>query len=204
MANQTVQVWDIAVRIFHWSLVIFFTVSYFTGEEESLTHIYTGYAVLGLVVFRLLWGFIGSRHARFSDFIYSRGTVVEYLKSLVSGNPKSYSGHNPAGGWMVIALLVSLALTTLTGIKVYGLEGHGPLADNQITLELIASAYADSDEHKYSGENEAEEELWEEIHEFWSNLTVLLIILHIAGVMISSRIHKENLVKAMITGKKKK
>lgn len=203
MSNNTIKVWDPLVRIFHWSLVVFFVIAYLTGEEENDLHIISGYAVLALVLFRLVWGVIGSRHARFSDFVYPPGVVKAYLKSLVSGNPKRYPGHNPAGGYMVILLLFMLLVTSLTGLKVYGLEGHGPLAGGaEIVLVKVAIADEDEDDEHDEGNKDAEE-WWEEVHEFASNLTVFLILLHVAGVFVSGRVHRENLVKAMVTGTKR-
>ncbi len=194
--NDTVRVWDPLVRIFHWSLVLFFTVAYFIGEDESLWHIYSGYIVGGLVIFRIVWGFIGTRHARFSDFVSSPAKVLEYGRSLLKGRPIHYLGHNPAGGYMVLALLVMLSITTLSGLELYAAEeGKGPFAE---ALTLVPAAYADEEEY---GE-EGGEEVWEEIHELASNLTVLLVILHIAGVAVSSVLHRENQVRAMITGRK--
>ena len=202
--NNEIKVWDILVRIFHWSLVIAFFIAYFTGEEENNWHIYAGYTVLGLISFRVIWGFIGTKHARFSDFIYSPKTVFQYLKRLVMKNPKHYLGHNPAGGWMVILLVVSLFVVTISGLKVYAIEeGKGPLANsNQITL--INESYASAGEYEYEEKeaHEDEEEFWEEIHESATNFTLALIFLHIIGVIVSSRLHKENLIKAIITGKK--
>ena len=212
-SNET-RVWDPLIRLFHWSLVLTFFISYFTGDEENQLHIYAGYAVLGLIVFRLIWGIIGTKHARFSDFMTPPGKVIEYLKSLGSGKPKHYLGHNPAGGWMVIVLLMSLFVTTISGLKLYAVEeGKGPLAAVTTEVSLISSAYADKDEDEIDyGKEYAEHEgqggereggdFWEEIHEVSSNLTLLLIFLHVAGVIVSSKLHKENMVKAMITGKK--
>lgn len=210
-----IRVWDPLIRLFHWSLVVTFFISYFTGDEENLLHIYTGYAVLGLVVFRLLWGIIGSKHARFSDFFYSPTKVVEYIKGLFSGKPQHYLGHNPAAGWMVIALLISLFVTTISGLQVYAVEdGKGPLAGVSSEFSLISTANADDDEkehgeHAYSDEkgeeNGGEKEggkFWVELHEVSANFTLLLIFFHISGVIVSSKLHKENLVKAMITGRK--
>jgi len=211
MESKTIRVWDLPVRVFHWSLVILFTLAYFTGDEENQLHIYSGYAVLGLVLFRILWGFIGTRYARFADFIYRPGNVIEYLKRLKSSSPQRYIGHTPPGGWMILALLASLLITSVTGLQVYGLEGKGPLAADATTIGVISPAYADEEEderergHSEAAgeqENESDEEFWEEIHEFFANLTVLLILLHVAGVVISSRLHGENLVKAMISGRK--
>ena len=204
MTSNAVRVWDLPVRVFHWSLVAFFTVAYFTGDEESQLHAYAGYVVGGLVVFRILWGFIGTRHARFSDFVYRRDTVVAYLKGLTSGSAKRYIGHTPAGGWMILALLCCLLITTVSGLQVYGLEGKGPLAGGATaSMNVITPALADDDGDDNGHEKDnPSEELWEEAHEFFANLTVLLIALHIAGVGLTSLLHRENLVKAMITGRK--
>ncbi len=202
--KNLIPVWDILVRIFHWSLVLAFTIAYLTEDEFEEFHIYAGYVVLGLISFRLLWGFIGSRYARFSNFIYSFAEIKAYLSSLRTKNPKHYLGHNPAGGVMIIALLLSLFAATLSGVKVYGVQGYGPLADNGIEFSIVSEALAHGENKHEDGKVEsAEEELWEEIHEFFSNFTLLLIFIHIAGVVVASRVHGENLVRAMITGKKK-
>lgn len=205
MSQSTIKVWDPLVRIFHWSLVAFFAIAFVTGEEEGVLHIYAGYAVIGLVLFRILWGFVGTEHARFKDFVFGPAKVVQYLKSLASGSPQRYVGHNPAGGYMVVLLLVTLLVVTITGLKAYGTEGHGPLAANA-EISVISTARADEDERE---ENEAgrmdgneDEEYWEEVHEAASYFMLGLIVLHILGVVVSSRLHKENLVKAMITGEK--
>jgi len=199
--TREIRVWDPLVRIFHWSLVLAFTVAYFTGDEESDLHIYSGYIVGGLIAFRLIWGLVGTRYARFSDFVYSPRIVLGYLKSLLSGTPKHYTGHSPAGGAMVIALLLSLIVVTYSGLKVYAIEeGAGPLAQQATEISFIKSAYADDDEHEA---DEDEEEFWEEVHEASANFVLFLVILHIVGVMVSGRLHNENLVKAMVTGDKK-
>ncbi|NOT13180.1 MAG: cytochrome B [Methylococcaceae bacterium] len=205
--QQTVQVWDILIRIFHWSLVAAFVVAYLTSEENNSWHIYSGYTVLGLIAFRVVWGFIGSRHARFSDFLRSPSAVIEYIKNTRSKNPRHYLGHNPVGGWMVIALLGMLFVVTLSGLKVYAIEeGKGPFAANNIHLTPITAAHAEDeaegDENENENEAESGEEFWEEIHELSTNLMLALIALHLIGVLFSSRLHKENLVKAMLTGKK--
>jgi len=201
--NSKQQVWDIPVRLFHWSLVVSFIVTYLTGDDESMLHVNAGYIILALVLFRIVWGFVGTKHARFKDFIYSPSEILLHAKSLISGQVKPTIGHNPLGGMMVFALLFTLMMTVVSGLKVYGIEGHGPLAKTN-TSYFIASANAsnpdgyESEDHEDSGS----EELWEEIHEFFANLTVLLIAFHILGVMVSSKVENENLVKAMITGYK--
>jgi len=177
-----VKIWDPLVRLFHWSLAIGFAVAYLTEDELQNIHTLAGYTVLGLVLFRILWGIVGSRHARFSDFVYSPGQVLTYLKQIVSRSGPRYLGHNPAGGVMVLLLLASLLATTLTGLAAYGMEGHGPLA-GMLTA--------------------ANEELFEQMHELLANFTLLLVVLHLAGVAYSSWEHRENLPRAMVTGLKR-
>lgn len=197
---KTVKVWDPAVRIFHWSLVAAFAIAYFTEDSMNL-HVNAGYVVAGLVLFRVIWGFVGTHYARFTEFVRAPATVVAYLRSLRSGKPQHYLGHNPAGGWMIVALLIGLTTITVSGMKLYAVEeGKGPLASAQ-TMALIPSAEA-HDDHERSGPKSAQEGLWEEIHEAAVNITLGLIVLHIAGVVVSSRLHRESLVKAMITGNK--
>lgn len=200
--SHEVKVWDPLVRIFHWSLVLLFVIAYLSGEDESSIHIYSGYAVLGLITFRVIWGIIGTKYARFSNFVHTPKYVFRYFKGLLTGSAKHYLGHNPLGGVMVVVLLISLFMVSFSGLKLYAVEeGLGPLAaGNNITL--MSSAYADLDEKHENDKHDQEEEFWEEIHEFFANFTILLVILHIAGVYISGYLHKENLVKAMITGRK--
>jgi len=195
---KRVRVWDVGVRVFHWSLVVFFTLAYLTGEVEiESLHSWAGYAVIALLAFRLVWGFIGTRYARFSNFIYGPKSVKRYSKSLLTRHPLHYIGHNPLGGWMVVALLLSLAMTSWTGLKLYAEEGKGPLAENGIAIIAVARANDDHDKAESDGE-----EFWEEIHEVFSHLSLFLIFLHVGGVVISSIVHRENLVRAMITGYK--
>jgi cytochrome b len=207
MQSTQVNVWDLFVRVFHWSLVMLFVVDYFTGEEGIVVHIYAGYVMGGLIVSRIVWGFIDGRYARFREFICSPIGVVAYVKSLVSGNPDHYMGHNPAGGYMILALLLMVGFTTITGLKVYGVEGYGPLAESAVS-NVILMAQADEGEwgghDEYAEEEGGSEAFWEEVHDVSANLTVLLILLHILGVVVSSRLQQENLVRAMVTGKKNK
>lgn len=204
---KRIKVWDIVVRAFHWSLVSVFIVAYLSGDDESQLHIYSGYGVLALVIMRILWGFIGTKHAKFTDFVYGPTETVRYIKSLTSSKPIHYLGHNPLGGWMVVALLVSLLGACWTGLEAYGAEGHGPLA-HQNSL-VVSSARADDDEHETRNESERnrsgpkkEDKIWEDLHEGLSNFALLLVFLHIGGVILGSAVHKENLIKAMITGYK--
>ncbi len=197
----TVKVWDIAVRIFHWSLVAGFVTAYLSGDENEFLHVNAGYVVLGLIAFRVLWGFVGTKHARFADFIYSPAKIFAYARSLASGSPRHYLGHNPLGGAMVIALLISLSLACYSGLKLYAAEdGKGPLAEAG-SLSIITPAYAHEGGH-HNVKDKAAADFWEETHELFVNLCLGLIGLHIAGVVVSSVLHREKLVKAMITGTK--
>lgn len=228
---QQIYVWDKFVRFFHWALVALFTTSYVTGENEHWIHIYSGYSIVTLIILRVVWGFRGSKHARFSDFVRNPFAIVRYLQRIAAGNPKRYLGHNPAGGAMVMMLLATLTTTTFSGMKLLAIdEGKGPFAANY-NASFISQAMADDDhfedhnehemdkvkydedredkdgvEYKSSAENqhEANEELWEEIHEASISLMLLLIVLHVIGVIVASRQHKESLVAAMITGFKRK
>jgi len=183
--QKQVTVWDPLVRIFHWSLVSAFFIAYFTEDDLLDLHVYAGYVVAGLLVFRLIWGLVGSRHARFTDFVKRPREVWAYLKSIIGQHPRRYLGHNPAGGAMIIALLSSLVLVTISGIVIYSIEeSAGPLGAS------------------LSGVSEFWEDVVEELHEFFSNATLALVFFHVTGVLIASLQHKENLVKSMVNGRK--
>jgi len=183
--QKMVRVWDPLVRIFHWSLVSAFFIAYFTEDDLLDLHVYAGYLIGGLLVFRLIWGFMGSRHARFTDFVKHPREVWAYLKSIIGQHPRRYLGHNPAGGAMVIALLLSLVMVTVSGIALYGAdESAGPLAAS------------------LSGMSEFWVNTLEDVHEFFANFTLALVFFHVSGVLIASFQHKENLVKSMVDGRK--
>jgi cytochrome b len=240
MSTRNIKVWDRFVRIFHWSLVGLFTLAYFTGDDAGTIHVWSGYAIVALIASRIVWGFIGSKHARFSDFVRGPSAVFRYLKALATGNAARTLGHNPAGGWMVLLLLASILATAGSGLVVLGLEGEGPMAGHIATDGWIVTVGNAVGGEEGKGENgrkhededdddgherrdtgaasmssagsgmvaagnqpfESAEDGWEEIHEWLANLTVLLVILHVAGVILSSIAHRENLVRAMVTGVK--
>jgi len=182
MNTQEIKVWDLPLRIFHWLLVAGFFIAYLTEDELLNVHVWSGYLVFGLVIFRLVWGFIGNQYARFANFLCSPKQSFNYIKDLVAFKAKRYLGHNPAGAMMIVLLLVSLLMTSLTGFAVYGADqGAGPLA----------------------GIGPSHEELWEEMHEFFANFSLLLVAIHVLGVAVESYIHRESLVKAMLHGYKK-
>ena len=110
-----VKVWDPFVRVFHWSLAALFLVAYVTGDEAAQVHVVAGYTIAGLIALRIIWGFVGPRHARFSNFVRSPREVLAYLRDAALFRAPRYLGHNPAGGAMIVALLVMLIGTSITG-----------------------------------------------------------------------------------------
>lgn len=207
---ESIKVWDLFVRVFHWSLVGSIMGLYMSGEALKGVHYRLGYFVIILAVARIIWGFIGTKHARFRDFLYRPIEILNYVKSLFVGSPIHYIGHNPAGGLMIVLMLIALLATTFTGLKALATEGQGPLANSNIAI--LRLVYADGNEHEdeddekiNSGslQNEEKEHFWEQMHETMTHFMLFLISIHIAGVLVSSWLHKENLIIAMITGKKK-
>ena len=117
--QRAVPIWDCPTRAFHWLLVLAVVVSYVTGGEEGwqfVVHTVSGYVVTLLLVFRLIWGVIGSPRSRFRDFVHGRQVVGDYVRRLFALDPPRYVGHNPVGGWMVVLMLIVLSLTVLTGL----------------------------------------------------------------------------------------
>jgi len=167
-----VLVWDLPTRAFHWLLAASFAGAFLTADSERLrdVHVILGYTMLGLVVFRLLWGVIGTRYARFSSFAFGTKSVVNYLRSILKLSPQRYLGHNPAGSWAIYALITLVVASALTGYATY----------NDIGGDWL-----------------------EELHEGISNTLLGVVLVHIAGVLVSSLIHRENLVRSMINGLKR-
>ena len=204
-----VAVWDPVVRYGHWLLVAAFAVAYLSSEGGSRgpdpLHVWAGYLVGALVVARLVWGLIGPRRARFTDFVCGPVTAIRYLADLLRGRARRYLGHSPAGGVMVVLLLLSLAATVVTGLMAYGEQGKGPLADSGGAV--VAAAYADADEGRRRGtenrRNGGEDSVLGELHSTLGNITLALVILHLLGVGLASLMHRENLVLAMIDGRKR-
>lgn len=193
-----VRIWDRFVRVGHWLVVAGFFVAYLTEDDLLTVHVWAGYLVGTVVCLRIVWGLIGSKHARFSDFLYSPRQTVAYLLDFARGRAKRYLGHNPAGAIMVFALLIALLSTTASGLMVYAYDKHaGPLAG------FVSSQYAGMTKQERHRASEPAEEFWEETHEVLANLTLILVVLHVTGVVVSSLAHRENLVRAMVTGRKR-
>lgn len=171
MTKSRILVWDAPTRVFHWALALSFTGAFITAESERFrdVHVVLGYTVLGLIAFRLIWGVLGTRYARFTSFAFGPREVVAYFKALLALRPQPFLGHNPAGSLAVYALLALGLLTGLTG---------------------------------YAHYNEIGGEWLEDLHEGAANAMLAIVFVHIAGVILSSLLHRENLARAMVTGYK--
>ena len=168
---QRIRVWDVPVRLGHWIMAGGFALAWITGDSEEwrLVHVYAGSAVLAVALFRLLWGFIGSRHARFINFIRGPAAATAYLKNLTRLTPPHYTGHNPAGGLAILGLLALAVTSSVSGWFIY--------------QEMFGS--------------------WpERLHDMLATAMLGLVVMHLAGVAVGSIVHKENLLRAMITGHK--
>ncbi len=168
--ERTIRVWDRFVRVFHWSTVALFASVYLSSDQQSI-HQPLAYVLLVLVLARIVWGFIGSRHARFADFVYHPSAIRAYLRDLRQGRARRYLGHNPAGGAMVVAILILLVLVIFSGWL--------------------------SETNRFFGVP------WvDHLHHISAHLLMLMVLVHVAGVVVSSVLHRENLVRAMLTGRK--
>ncbi|MBP6014166.1 MAG: cytochrome b/b6 domain-containing protein [Alphaproteobacteria bacterium] len=205
-APQTVPVWDPFVRIGHWTLVIAFVVAYVTEDEALELHEWAGYIVGAYVLARIAWGVVGPAHARFADFAYSPLKATTYLVALLRGQAERYLGHSPAGAMMVFALLLALSGTVITGMaELASSHGEGPLSlvlDRGMPAPTLDVARADDGEAA-EGRERGEHSALGEVHELFANLTLILIVFHVAGVVVASISHKESLVLSMITGRKR-
>ncbi len=169
---STVRVWDLFIRVFHWSLVALIAVAFATGEDAERLHVQVGYAILILVALRVVWGFVGTKYARFSSFVRPPSEVVRFVQQSLSLRAPRVLGHNPAGGAMIIVLLAMIGVVSATGVM------------------LTTDAYWGS-------------EGLEGLHEASAYLLLALVLVHVAGVVLTSFEHGENLVRAMWTGRKR-
>lgn len=182
--TRPVRVWDIPVRLTHWLLVPLFAFSWWSAEEGRLDwHRLSGYALLALVLFRLCWGLFGSETARFKNFLRGPGAIGAYLSTLAGKDRAPNIGHNPIGGWSVIAMLLLLAAQAVLGLFAIDVDGieSGPLA-----------YFVSFDEGRLAAE----------IHEVVFNLILALVVLHLLAVVFYAVFKRDNLVGPMITGSK--
>lgn len=212
-SRTNVYVWDPFIRAFHWTLAIAFAVAYLTEDDVLTVHVWAGYIIGALIVLRVVWGLVGPRHARFSDFIYRPSSVLIYVRELLAFRARRYIGHSPGGGAMVVALLLSLALAVGSGLVLYGADKHaGPLAPFFASAtrgaDPVVAPPSRSDESGEARRRDGRRKdpfvrTTEEVHEFFANLTLALVLLHIGAVVLASFVHRENLVRAMVTGYKR-
>ncbi|MDE2417188.1 MAG: cytochrome b/b6 domain-containing protein [Burkholderiales bacterium] len=169
--ESSILVWDAPVRVFHWLLVLSFAGAYLTAEGERwrLVHVTLGYTMAGLLAFRLLWGAVGTRYARFASFVRGPAAVLQYLRTMVRGAPAHFTGHNPAGAMAIVLMLASGVVIAVTGWTTY----------NEIGGEWLSG-----------------------LHEGAANTMLAIVGVHIAGVISASWLHRENLVRSMVTGRK--
>ncbi|MFO1420879.1 MAG: cytochrome b/b6 domain-containing protein [Candidatus Competibacteraceae bacterium] len=182
---QIFKVWDLPTRLFHWSLVALMGAQWLTAEESSAMdwHIRGGYAVLTLVLFRLMWGFVGSDTARFSDFVRGPGAALEYVKALLRGETPLYLGHNPMGGWSIMAMLALLLIQAGTGL----------FANDDIATEGPL----------YGWVSKGTSDWLTTIHKFNFNLLLLVIAVHLSAVLFYLLVKRENLIHPMLSGVKR-
>jgi cytochrome b len=210
-----IRVWSPLVRICHWTLVAAFAVVWLTGDDLMQAHAWAGYVAAGAVLVRLVWGLVGPEADRLSHLLRPPGEVLRYLADAVRLRSPRSVGHSPAGAVMALAVLLSMAVTTGTGmVTLAQTRDAGPLAPwlgkaaGQAGLSLIAPARADDDDgdERDGGATEAGAEgggVAGEIHQFFAYLTLLLVALHVSGVALASLSHRENLVRSMVTGDKR-
>lgn len=184
MSDNKKLIWDIPTRLFHWAIVLTLGYSWFSMEIQNNLemHFLSGYVALGLIVFRIIWGLIGTRYAKISSFLFSPSQIVNYAKTLLSKDSRQYAGHNPLGGLSVLALLVFIAVQA----------GTGMFADDEFYFfaplnKFVSPAMAGS---------------ITEFHGLSAKILLGLSIVHIIAIVFYRFYKKEALVKAMFTGKK--
>jgi cytochrome b len=182
---QPVVVWDLPTRLFHWTLVALMIAQWWTAEESSTMdwHVWGGYAVLALVLFRLIWGFVGSETARFSDFVRGPGAALDYVRALLRGETPHYLGHNPLGAWSIVAMLILLLVQAGTGL----------FATDDILIEGPL----------YSWVSKGASDWLTTIHKLNFNLLLLMIAVHLSAVLFYLLVKRENLIHPMLTGHKR-
>lgn len=179
---SSVRIWDLPIRLFHWLFAVACATAWVSGNDPRYTdpHLFAGYLALGLVLFRLVWGVVGGRYARFGQFVRGPAAVLDHLSRLFGAARNHEPGHNPAGAWAILAMLGLVLLLALTGLVVLGgEEGFGPLAG----VFSIAQGVAVHRWHDWLA---------------WALLGV--VVLHLAGVALESVLQRQNLPRSMITG----
>jgi cytochrome b len=179
------RVWDLPTRLFHWALTALIVMQYATGEYHVLDmrwHYWLGYATLALIAFRVLWGLVGSQTSRFADFLRGPDVVLRHIHAYVYQNPQSSIGHNPLGGWSVVALLACLLVQAVSGLFANDeISEQGPFADHVSAKTM---------------------HLMTKLHGWNQNLLLILIALHVAAVLLHLLLKHDNLIVPMLSGRK--
>ena len=181
---RPVLVWDLPTRVFHWTLAVCFFSAMVTGDPDRFRdiHVFFGYVVLGLICFRIFWGFAGSRYARFKSFLYGPRDAIAYLADVTAARAARHIGHNPAGSFGIYLLLALGLVICVTGIVTLGAE----------EAQGIFKSLSDRPLGEFT----------RALHEVLAWLMLALVLVHVGGVVVESLVHRENLAKAMITGRK--
>lgn len=192
MTDAKIRVWDPLIRSVHWLMAMAVLLNWFM-ERPVWLHTWSGYFAAVLVALRVLWGLVGPENARFVSFVRSPRPVIGYLADLARFSSRRYIGHSPAGGAMAIALLVMITLTAGTGMaSLAATEGRGPLSP---LIQRVPPP-------RTLGQRRPQPVI-RDVHQVMANVTLALVVLHVAGVALASFAHRENLVTAMITGRKR-
>jgi cytochrome b len=183
--ERRILVWDLPTRLFHWLLVMLVIVSFITGQLGGTwmqCHLWSGFTILGLLLFRLVWGLLGGHHARFSSFVRGPGAVLRYARTLSDRAAPRHLGHNPLGGWSVLAMLLLLMVQVVTGL----------FANDDIFTEGPL----------YPWVGKAASDWLTKIHKLNQSALLVLIFVHVAAVLFYLIVKRENLIGPMITGRK--
>jgi cytochrome b len=197
--------WDPLVRISHWGIAVVVIGNGLLTKGGGVSHVALGWIGMALLLIRLLWGLIGPAEARFSAFPPNPVAALQHLAQLLTGRPKGHASHNPAGAMMAYALWAMLAVVIATGLVMTGGASPMKIAEQQATLETgdwstLAPA---SGEAENEAEGEGDESWVGEVHEVAANLMLVLAVLHVAGVVVESRLMRRNLVAPMIAGSRR-
>lgn len=194
------RIWDPLVRLTHWGVAAAVLLNGLIIEDESLTHIWIGYVAVGLLALRLIWGFIGTRPARFSSFPPSISAALGHVGDLFAGRHRQHASHNPLGALMVYALWGTLTVVSVTGIMME----PTPFPTSRSSIEMQESSHESGRDHDGGDEHDGEggEDILEEIHEVAANLLLLLAAFHVGGVFMESRLSGINLARQMVTGRR--
>lgn len=185
--KRKIRVWDLPVRLFHWALVVLLAVSYFTaraGGEWMKFHFWSGYTIFALVLFRIAWGFVGSTTARFTDFVKGPSAAIAHLRDLLGRGRPREAGHNPVGGAMVVALLLAVLLQVVAGL--FSADTDTGMVNGPLAL-VVADKWV---------------ERATAFHRFWINVLLWMVALHVLAAIVYLAWKRQNLIGAMITGRK--